>query len=266
MRTQLTYERPSLVRHRMGLRNKFSRADALAPLTHVDGVSIEALVERYGSPLFVFSERTLRRTYRDLKDAFERRLPRTRIAWSYKTNYLDAICRTLHEEGARAEVVSEFEFDKARNLGVPGDRVHVNGPVKTEPMLRRVLPHDPILHLDNFDEIALIERVAADLGLRPRVAVRLNMAVSSAPRWSRFGFDLESGEAESAIARCMAGGRLDLVGLHCHLGTFILDDGRVPPTGGEARGLRAIKIRRRSHGIYPRVPRLRRAASLRTTR
>lgn len=219
----IAYERPVLVRHQMGMMNKFSRVRAMEPHTHIDGVSVAELVETYGSPLFVFSEKKLVSRYRELRDAFTRRHAKVRIAWSYKTNYLDTTCRIFHREGAWAEVVSEFEYEKARHNGVPGTRIHINGPLKTEPMLRRVLPEDPLLHLDNFDEIGLLERVAQDLGVRPRVLVRLNMTAGATPSWSRFGFNLENGQARAAADRVLAGGKLDLVGLHCHLGTFVLD-------------------------------------------
>src|ERR1700681_848237 len=96
------YERPSIVRHQMGLMNKFGRVEATRPLTHIDGVPIAAMVAEHGSPLFVFSQRTLVARYRELRDAFTRRYPRVRIAWSYKTNYLEAVCRTFHREGAYA--------------------------------------------------------------------------------------------------------------------------------------------------------------------
>jgi len=218
-----TYERPVLLRHQSGMMNKFSRVQAMQPLTQIDGVSVDELVQTYGSPLFVFSERTLVRRYRELRDAFSRRFARVRIAWSYKTNYLDSVCKVFHREGAWAEVVSEFEWEKARHLGVPGERIHLNGPLKTEETLRRVLPEGTIVHIDNFDELTLLERVASDLGIKPRVAVRINMQVQSIPCWDRFGFNLESGTARTAIDRLVAGGKTELVGLHCHLGTFILD-------------------------------------------
>ena len=55
------------------------------------------------------------------------------------------------------------------------------------------------------------------------VGLRLNLDAGIYPQWSRFGFNLESGQALDAVKRIAAGGRLTLVGLHCHLGTFILD-------------------------------------------
>ncbi|MCA9705316.1 MAG: hypothetical protein KDK70_05675 [Myxococcales bacterium] len=221
--TKPPYERPTLVRHQMGLMNKFGRAQSMQPLEQIDGVSVDELVATYGSPLFVFSEADLVSRYRELHDLMALRYPKVRIAWSYKTNYLDAICRILHREGAWAEVVSSFEYEKAMRLGVPPQHVHFNGPYKTEDVLEQVLPAGAIIHIDHFDELGAAERVAERRGLRPKVALRVNMAVQGVPPWTRFGFNLESGQALEAARRLAAGDRLELVGLHCHLGTFILE-------------------------------------------
>jgi diaminopimelate decarboxylase len=221
--TKAAYERPALVRHQMGMMNKFTRTQSTQPMTELDSVPVAELVERYGSPLFVFSERTLVEKYRELRDLMARQYPRVRLAWSYKTNYLDAICRVFHREGAWAEVVSEFEFDKAVRLGIPPDHIHFNGPYKTEGALRKALSQKAMVHLDHFDELALAEKVARELDFKPKVAIRVNMGTDGSPAWSRFGFNLESGQARDAVRRILAGNRLQLSGLHCHLGTFIQD-------------------------------------------
>src|SRR5271170_5354060 len=88
--------------------------------SEIDGVPVADLTRQQGSPLFVFSEATLRAKYREAHRAFSRRYPDVQFAWSYKTNYLNAICRVFHDEGAIAEVVSEFEYDKARQNGILG--------------------------------------------------------------------------------------------------------------------------------------------------
>ena len=218
-----SYERPLLVRHQMGAMNKFSRTQASRPLTAIDGVPIKELVAKYGSPLFVFSEQTLVDRYHELRDAVALRYPRVRLAWSYKTNYLDAVCKVFHREGSYAEVVSEFEYDKARRLGVPGDHIHFNGPYKPVAALRKALGERAKVHIDHFDELALAEQVAVELGTRSEVALRINLQTDGTPAWTRFGFNLEGGQARDAVRRLVAGGKLALVGLHCHLGTFIQD-------------------------------------------
>lgn len=223
MTTKPRYERPTLLRHQAGMMNKFARVQSMRPLTHIDGVAIHELVARFGSPLFVFSEKAIVSRYRELRDALALRWPRVQLAWSYKTNYLDAICKIFHREGSFAEVVSELELDKARHLDVPGERVLFNGPFKPESALEKAFRLKARVHLDHFDEILLAERAAARLGERPKVAIRLNFAVPGTPPWSRFGFNLENGQAEEAVRRILAGDRLQLAGLHCHIGTFVQD-------------------------------------------
>jgi len=78
------------------------------------------------------------------------------------------------------------------------------------------------INIDTFEEIADLERVADETGKRPKVAIRVNMDTGIYPRWSRFGFNYESGQAWDAVKRIALGGKLDLIGLHCHMGTFIL--------------------------------------------
>ncbi|MCB9688355.1 MAG: alanine racemase [Alphaproteobacteria bacterium] len=245
--TRRPYERPIIVRHESGLGNKLSRVPALRPQEEIDGVSVEELVKTYGSPLFVFSEQTLVQRQRALADAFAVRWPKVRTAWSYKTNYLDGICRVLHREGAWAEVVSEMELDKALHNGVRPDHIHFNGPFKPESALEKAFRGGTLVHLDNFDELRRAEQVATRLGKRPGVAIRLSVAAEGIPPWTRFGFHLESGQARDAVRRLLAGDKLDLVGLHCHLGTFLLD----PAAYREAAGKLAAFAEelRTEHGI-----------------
>jgi len=246
---QPIYEPPAIVRHQMGAMNKFGRLhpQGMRPLTHIDGVKVDDLVREYGSPLFVFSQRTLVNRHRELHEAFARRWARVRIAWSYKTNYLEAICRTFHREGAYAEVVSPFEYDKALQSGVPADRIHWNGPYKPDAALERAMAGKSIVHIDNFDELARIERLARKMNLRPKVAIRVNMTIEGLSSWSRFGLNLESGQAKEAVARLVSGDQLDLVGLHCHIGTFVLD----PDAYGKAASkmARLANEIRSEHGI-----------------
>ena len=181
------------------------------------------LLARFGSPLFVLSERQLRRSYQAVARAFNTRYPRVQLAWSYKTNYLSAVCRVFHQEGAWAEVVSGMELEKAMLNGVPGPKIIFNGPGKSRADLLRAAEVDAVIHLDSFDELHLLLGVAARRPQRPRVAVRVNLDAGLYPQWDRFGFNLENGQAWQALGQVAAAAdRLELVGLHCHLGTFIM--------------------------------------------
>jgi len=99
-------------------------------LTHIDEISVKDMLSEYGSPLFIISEKSIRKTYAEAKRAFETRYPKVQFAWSYKTNYLNAVCNVFHKEGSWAEVVSRFEYDKAVDNGVDGNKIIFNGPEK----------------------------------------------------------------------------------------------------------------------------------------
>jgi diaminopimelate decarboxylase len=241
------YERPVIVRHEGGLANKLARVPALRPVEDIDGVPITELVAAYGSPLFVFSERMLVERVHALHDAFAVRWPKVRIAWSYKTNYLDGICRIFHREGSWAEVVSEMELDKALANGVPCDRIHFNGPFKPEAALEKAFSGGATVHIDHYDELLRAERVAERLGKRPKVALRLSVSAEGIPPWTRFGFHLESGQARDAVRRLLAGDKLQLAGLHCHLGTFLLEEAAYREAAGKLA--RFANELRSEHGI-----------------
>jgi diaminopimelate decarboxylase len=221
--TRELYERPSIILHVSGLANKFGRAQSPRVCTEIDGVPVAKLVEQHGSPFFVFSEASIRKACRDAKRAFTVRYPKVEFAWSYKTNYLDAICKVFHSEGSWAEVVSEYEYEMARRLGVPGNRIIFNGPYKPGPALERAVADGARIHVDHFDELCNLEEVATRAGRPVDVALRLNMDTGIYPVWDRFGFNLDNGEATNAVRRLRAGGKLNLVGLHAHIGTFILE-------------------------------------------
>ncbi|MFC6222725.1 diaminopimelate decarboxylase [Hymenobacter artigasi] len=216
------YERPTLRKLTAGALHKFGPRAGAAPTAALDGVAVAELVARFGSPLFVLSERQLRRSYQAAVRAFGTRYPAVQLAWSYKTNYLNAVCRTFHQEGAWAEVVSGMELEKALLNGVPGPHILFNGPGKRRTDLEQACAVDAVIHLDNADELHLLLDVAAGRATRPRVALRVNLDAGIYPQWDRFGFNLENGEAWQALGRVVASGRLALVGLHCHIGTYVL--------------------------------------------
>ncbi|MEI6972679.1 MAG: diaminopimelate decarboxylase, partial [bacterium] len=119
------YDKPVINKLHTGLMNKYGRSPAYARKirSDIDGVAVAGLVERFGSPLFVYSERTIRQKHRQMQAAFSTRYPNVALGWSYKTNYLGAICAIMHGQGSLAEVVSVMEYEKARALDVPGSKI-----------------------------------------------------------------------------------------------------------------------------------------------
>ena len=220
--SKIRYERPLIKKLESGLPNKFGTRTEYLAMTHIDGIAVKNLIRDYGSPLFVFSERTIRTTIKKARKAFETRYPRVQFAWSYKTNYLNALCSIFHQEGSWAEVVSGFEYDKAISLGVDGKKIIFNGPEKSQEDLTKAINNDSLIHIDHLDELYSIAELAESLKKRPRVAIRVNMDTGVYPMWDRFGFNYENGQAWDAINKVMHSGKMELVGLHCHIGTFML--------------------------------------------
>lgn len=220
--SKLKYERPIIQKMNAGLMNKFGTRTEYEPVKHIDGVAVKSIIEQYGSPVFVISERTVRRTYQDALRAFRNRYPKVQFAWSYKTNYINAVCNIFHQEGSWAEVVSGFEYNKALGNGVPGNKIIFNGPEKTDGELKLAIENESLIHIDHFDELYQILDLCDQVAKKPRVAIRVNMDTGVYPMWDRFGFNFENGSAWNALTKIVASGKLSLIGLHCHIGTYML--------------------------------------------
>ena len=219
---KLGYESPSIQKMNTGLMNKFGTRSEYEPVKQIDGVSVHTMMAQYGSPLFVLSERTIRNNYQHAVRAFSTRYPKVQFAWSYKTNYLNSVCRIFHQEGSWAEVVSGFEYRKALGNGVPGNKIIFNGPEKTNEELEMAANNGSLIHIDHFDELFQLIELSDKLKKKPRVAIRVNMDTGVYPMWDRFGFNYENGQALNALTKIVESGKMELTGLHCHIGTFML--------------------------------------------
>ncbi len=180
-----------------------------------------ALIGQYGSPLYVISEQRLRSDYRTFLEAFTDTHLETHVAYSVKTNYLPAVCSVLKDEGAWAEVVSGMEYELARALGFPASQMIFNGPHKTQEELERALGEGAIVNLDNFDELAQVETIAAGLSAPARIGIRISFRYGTIG-WTKFGFNDDNGDSQRALERIARNPHLRLELLHNHCGTFVL--------------------------------------------
>lgn len=192
----------------------------------IEGVSIDALLNEFGTPLFVVSERIIREKYRLLAAELNIVYPFSRIAYSFKTNYVTGICKMLKECGALAEAVSGFEYWLAKKIGYSGPNIIFNGPYKKDDELMEAVSDGCILNIDNRTEL---ERLNSLLGAhsRPaRIGLRLNAnngRENSRP-WNRFGFNVENGEASQIFTKTVKDFKnVTVCGIHMHLGTNIED-------------------------------------------
>ncbi len=219
-----TYLKPTINKVEFAMASKYGSPLKTQKIrSEIDGVKVSDLVEQYGSPLFVFSQTKIEELYHNLYNAFSSRYPDVQFGWSYKTNYLNEICKVFHNLGSIAEVVSEFEYQKARALGIEGKNIIFNGPYKPYKDLKIAVQEGAKIHVDNLFELNDLEKIADELGTKIKVAIRVNMDTGIYPQWSRFGFNFENEEAYEAVKRMYDGGKLELNGIHSHIGTFMLD-------------------------------------------
>ncbi|MGZ2369294.1 alanine racemase [Ancylomarina sp. YFZ004] len=218
---KLDYERPIINKVNAGMPDKFGMSTRVPVISHIEEVAIVDIMEQFGSPLYVISEPCIRKTYRQAQKAFASRYPRVQFAWSYKTNYLNAVCKIFHSEGAWAEVVSGFEYSKAIENGISGNQIIFNGPEKSKEDLERAINDGAMIHLDSLDEFYFLGELAQNLNKKANVGLRINLDAGIYPRWDRFGFNLENGEAWHVLNRVMLHEHMELLGLHTHMGTYI---------------------------------------------
>jgi diaminopimelate decarboxylase len=196
----------------------------------VRGYDAVELAERFGTPLYVMDEDRIRENYRRFKSDFSS-WPKLLVCYAYKANNNMAICKILQQEGAGAEVASLVELKIALKVGVPPEKIIFNGPNKTEEELREAVENEVLVNLDSMDEFERIVAIARRLRKTARIGFRVNPNIKppthpyimAGARESKFGLDLESGEALEAYRRASITKEVRVEAVHCHIGSQILE-------------------------------------------
>lgn len=174
----------------------------------------DAAATRHGASFYLADLTYFEENCRRFLAAFRAIYPNTNIGYSYKTNYLPQFIRSADALGAYAEVVSRFEFDLAAELGIPGNRVIFNGPVKRSADLIQAFAVGARVNADSITELKQIIEIAGSLRQPTSVGIRCYLG-EDAPG-SRFGIDLSTPEAAEVLAALASTSTLRLTGLHCH--------------------------------------------------
>ena len=192
----------------------------------LDATRCTGLAETFGTPLFVYDSALLTASFAELRAALP---PAMEIFYSLKANPNVSVTGVLAGAGARAEVCSRAELRTALLAGIAPRDVIFLGPGKTAADLTACLDAGIYaIVAESFDELAVLDRLAAAGNRRPRVLLRVNprrgtagagLSMGGKPR--QFGIDEEQLEGGGALA-----GRyphLDLGGVHVYVGTRLLD-------------------------------------------
>ena len=177
---------------------------------------IKSLIEKNGTPFYLFDEKGFVDNYRALENTFKKVYPNYQISYSYKTNYTPFVCNLVKSLGGLAEVVSDMEYTLAKKLGYANPEIVYNGPSKGEGMYEHLL-HDGILNIDSLDEA---KRIVVFCSEHPEkeftVGLRINMNLGG-DFISRFGLEPGSKDLQDTVALLKGQKNLKLIGLHCHI-------------------------------------------------
>ncbi|MBA7593385.1 MAG: diaminopimelate decarboxylase [Hadesarchaea archaeon] len=211
----------------------------------IGGADAVELAERFGTPLYVVDEQRVRENYQRFYRAFAERWSSVLVCYALKANFNLAICKILQGEGAGADVSSGNELRNALGVGIPGNRMVFNGNYKSLPELELAITNNVLINVDSLQELEAIEGLASRLGKRARIGLRVNPDVKTPThpyiatglRDSKFGFDVASGQAIEAYKLASRMRNIEVVGIHSHIGSQILDVG---PFEEEAKKLMAL--------------------------
>ncbi|SOC38439.1 type III PLP-dependent enzyme domain-containing protein [Ureibacillus acetophenoni] len=175
------------------------------------------LLNKYGSPLYIFHKSEFVKNYIELLDSVRKIYPKYNIAYSYKTNYTPEICKIVKDLGGFAEVVSEMEYELAKKIGYMNDAIIYNGPVKGSGLFEH-LENGGVINVDNTEELAIIVAHANENKEKTyKIAFRVNINVGQ-NYISRFGIDADGSVLDEAVSQVKSINNIQLVGLHCHIG------------------------------------------------
>ena len=217
----------------------------------VDGVDLEQVAERHGTPVYVYSAEMIRERYRAYAQAFAG-MPH-RVCYSVKANSNLAVLALLAREGAGFDIVSGGELFRVLRAGGDAATVVFSGVGKSVADIRYAIEAGvDNFNCESFAEIDVLDRVAGELGKTAQVALRVNPDVnpvtheyiSTGMRENKFGVDMSV--VESAYGHAASRHNLRVTGVSCHIGSQMLDPS---PMVEAVERLVALALRLQARGM-----------------
>ena len=191
---------------------------------YCEEVPIQQIVQQVGTPCYIYSHRTLTRHFRAFDQAFDT-IPHL-IAYAMKANSNIGVLRLLAKEGSGVDIVSGGELFRALKAGISSDKIVFAGVGKSSDEIRYALESDILMfNVESPGELQQINEVAKAMGLRARVALRINPDIdpqthpyiSTGLKKSKFGIAADQALKEFELASQLS--HIDVVGVHCHIGS-----------------------------------------------
>ncbi len=199
----------------------------------VGGMDAVELAEKYGTPLYLLDERTIRGHCRTFQQSIDDNYGGKGLAvYASKALNCKEMCRIIKEEGLGIDVVSGGELYTALSVDFPPEKIVFHGNNKTADEIKMALESGVgRIVVDNLTELRTIEKMANELGKKPGVMIRIKPGIDAHTHNfirtgqidSKFGFALETGEAFEAVREVLEQKNVTLKGVHCHIGSQIFE-------------------------------------------
>lgn len=196
----------------------------------IDGVDTVDLAQQFQTPVIAYNVTSIRNQIRHFKTIFEDAHVNYQISYASKAFATIAMYQVIKQEQIHVDVVSGGEMFTALKAGFPMENVSFHGNNKSVEELTFALDqHVGCIILDNFHEIELLNALTSErkqhinvqLRITPGISAHTHEYVMTGQEDSKFGFDLKSGQADKAMQQVVAAPYLDLLGIHCHIGSQI---------------------------------------------
>ena len=199
----------------------------------IGGCDTLDLAREFGTPLYVMDETAIRDNCRRYKAAFEARYPKNDISFASKAYLNLAICKVIEAEGLSLDVASAGELYTAVKAGFPMERVLLHGNNKSPQELEMALEHGVgRVVVDNLPELRQLAALAKSAGRTQPILIRVTPGIDphthrrirTGQEDTKFGLSLATGAALEAVTEALgAAPHLQITGLHCHIGSQLLD-------------------------------------------
>ncbi|WP_404355406.1 diaminopimelate decarboxylase [Cytobacillus firmus] len=198
----------------------------------IGGMDTVELASQFGTPLYVYDVALIRDRARGFKETFEKLGIEAQVAYASKAFSTVAMVQLVDEEGLSLDVVSGGELYTALAADFPSERIHFHGNNKSREELEMALKnHVGCIVVDNFYELELLEEICESLAVKTKILLRVTPGIEAhthdyiltGQEDSKFGFDLQNGQAEKALLIALNSNWIETLGLHCHIGSQIFD-------------------------------------------
>lgn len=198
----------------------------------IGGVDSVELTKEFGTPLYVYDVALMRDRARSFKQAFDEQEIKAQVAYASKAFSTIAMIQLAEEEGLSLDVVSGGELYTAIAAGFPVERIHFHGNNKSREELEMALEHEiGCIVVDNFFELDLLKTISKEKNAQVNILLRVTPGIEAhthdyiltGQEDSKFGFDLQNGQAEQALKQALQNENFEVLGLHCHIGSQIFE-------------------------------------------